>query len=348
MAWERAVYKEAGWLEDIYYTVRDTSDNVVKGITKFTNGVAGEDYYETPTVTALSDNRAFLAYEGPTNGIYYGVINSAGNTVQTEMSAGDWGSRPDAVQLSNGNIVLAWEGSIDFVVIDGTTYSVIDGPNWLYNEASVTGDAYVSVTADEAGHAILTWMDYNWSYRRNLYYALVDGSGNVLTDPMIFRTSQATHPRIDSAYNGYGNTSYSLVSPTTGDVDAWVTSSLVGAPPEGTATIPATLGNHGSTQATSVVLTATLDNNLNYNSASPAPASTGAYTAVWNLDDIDFLGSGRVVLQTDVPSSTIGTRYPVTWTLASAGPEADMSNNTTTTEVMLAHQIFLPLISRGY
>jgi hypothetical protein len=345
MAWEREVYKEAGWLEDIYYTVRDTSGNVIKGITKFTNGVAGEDYYETPTVTALSGNRALLAYHADGD-ISYAVLNSAGNTVQPEMSVGDWGYRPDAVQLSNGNIILAW-GDIGFVVIDDTTYDVIDGPNWLYNEASITGDAYVSVTADEAGHGILTWMDQDYNYRRNLYYALVDGSGAVLTDPMIFRTSQAAPPRIESAYNGYGNTSYSLVSATTNDVDAWVSSSLAGAAPEGMATIPASLGNHGSTAATSVVLTATLDSNLSYNSASPAPKNIGVDTVVWNLADIGYLGSGRVILHADVPSATIGTRYPVTWTLASAGPEADMSNNTTTTEVMLAHQIFLPLISRG-
>ncbi|HDQ72306.1 MAG TPA: hypothetical protein ENN19_09440, partial [Chloroflexi bacterium] len=40
------------------------------------------------------------------------------------------------------------------------------------------------------------------------YYALVDGSGNALTDPMIFRTSQATDPRIETSYKGYGNTSW--------------------------------------------------------------------------------------------------------------------------------------------
>ncbi|HIE19817.1 MAG TPA: hypothetical protein EYP72_02145, partial [Rhodospirillales bacterium] len=30
---------------------------------------------------------------------------------------------------------------------------------------------------DGTGHAVLTWMDSDWSYRRNLYYALVDGDG---------------------------------------------------------------------------------------------------------------------------------------------------------------------------
>jgi hypothetical protein len=347
MAWERQVYRNDGWLEDIYYTIQDTSGSVVKGVTKFTNGVAGDDYYETPALTALSSNRALLAYDSP-NGISYAVIDSAGNTVKAETATGGWGYRPDAVQLSDGSIVVAWEGSIEFIVIDGSTYNKTCGPDWLYNPAAVTGDAYVSIAADEAGHAILTWMDYTWNYRRNLYYALVDGNGNVLTDPMIFRTSQATTPRIESNYGGYGNTSHGLVTPTTGDVDAWVISSLVGAAPEGTAAIPASVGNHGSTQATSVVLTATLDSNLGYTGASPSPASASADTVVWNLSDIDFLGNGHVVLYTDVPSATIGTRYPVTWTIASAGPEADSSNNTATAEVMVARQVFLPLVLRGH
>ena len=348
MAWERDVYKNDGWLDDIFYTIRDTNGSVVKGVTKFTSGVAGDDYYETPALTALSSNRALLAYDSP-NGISYAVIDSTGSTVKAETAAGGWGYRPDAVQLSDGNIIVAWEGSIvlEFVVIDGSTYNKTYGPGWLYNAAAVTGDAYVSVAADAHGHAILTWMDFDSNYRRNLYYALMDGNGDVLTDPMIMRTSQAATARIESNYGGYGNTSYSLVTPTTGDVDTWVISSLVGAAPEGKAAIPASFGNHGSTQATSVVLTARLDSNLTYAGASQTPASASGDTVVWNLSDIGFLGNGQIILYTDVPSATIGTRYPVTWTLASAGPEADSSDNTATAEVMIARQVFLPLAFRG-
>jgi hypothetical protein len=348
MAWEQEVYTNDGWLEDIYYTIRDTNGGTVKGVTKFTNGVADEDYYEVPALAALGGNRALLAYDSP-NGISYAVIDSAGNTVKTETAMGGWGTRPDAVQLSDGRIVVAWDDwgwDIEFAVLDGTTYDKTYGPDWLYNPATFTGDGYVSVTADGDGHAILTWMDYDSSYRHNLYYALVDGNGNTLTEPMIFHTSQATSPYIESSYTGCGNTSYSTVSPTTGDVDVWVTSSLVGAAPEGRAAVPASVGNHGSTQATSVVLTATLDSNLSYAGASPSPALVNGDIVTWNLADLDFLGRGRVVLYTDVPSATIGTRYPVTWTIASSGLEADASNNTVTAEVMVAQQVFMPLVMR--
>jgi hypothetical protein len=348
MAWEREIYTNDGWLEDVYYTIRDTNGGVVKGVTKFTNGVADDDYYEVPALAALSGDRALLAYDGP-NGISYAVIDSAGNTVKAETSTGGWGTRPDALQLSDGSIVVAWDdwgGDIEFAVLDGTTYDKTHGVDWLSNPAAVTGSAYVSLAADRSGHAVVTWMDYDSNYHRNLYYALLDGSGNTLTGPMIFYTSQATYPYVESGYTGYGNTSYGAVSPTTGDVDAWVTSPLVGAAPGGTAAIPTSVGNHGSTQAASVVLTATLDSNLVYANASPTPALVNGNTITWNLSDMGFLGNGRVILYTDVPSATIGTRYPVTWTIASAGPEADASNNTATAEVMVARQVFLPLVMK--
>lgn len=112
--------------------------------------------------------------------------------------------------------------------------------------------------------------------------------------------------------------------------------------------MPASASNYGLTAATSVVLTATLDSDLGYAGASPAPSTASGITVVWNLSDMDFLGEGRVVLYTTVPSTTIGARYPVIWTLTSDGPEANRSDNTATTDVMVALQVFLPLVTRNY
>jgi hypothetical protein len=320
---------------------------MVKGVTKLTSGVPGDDYYETPGLAALNGGRALLVYDGP-NGISYTVINSAGGIVKAETATGGWGYRPDAVQLSDGSIVVAWEGTIEFVIIDGTTYDKTYGPSWLSNPAAITGDAYVSVAADEAGHAIVTWMDSDWSYRQNLYYALLDGSGNVLTDPMVFRTSQAPTPRIESSYSGYGNTSYSLITPTTSGVDARLSSFLASAPPDGTAAIVVSIGNYGSTSATSVVLTATMDSSLDYEGASFPPTSTGGESVVWSLPSMDFLGHGQIILHTHVPSATIGTRYPVLLYTSSFEPEANPSDNDFTAEVMISHQVFLPPVFRDY
>ena len=40
-------------------------------------------------------------------------------------------------------------------------YNRVAGLTILDNSAAITGDAYICVAADSAGHAILTWMDHN-------------------------------------------------------------------------------------------------------------------------------------------------------------------------------------------
>ena len=213
LAWRRYSRESTGSLYDIYYAVRDANGGAVKGVTRFTDGVAGDDYYYDPALASLSGNRALLAYYANSS-ISYAVLDSAGNVFKGETATGGYGYKPDAVQLANGSVLLAWTSwgadlnEISFAVLDGANYNVVAGPTALSNPAAVTGNNYVSVTADRAGRGILTWMDSNSSYRRNLYYALVGGNGTILTDPMIFRTSQATDPYIETSFEGYGNTSW--------------------------------------------------------------------------------------------------------------------------------------------
>ena len=217
LAWYREHQEAAGWVDDIYYAVRDNSGSEIKSITKLTNGTPGGDQHFNPSLAGLSNNRAFLGFQKAnyttnTSDIHYGVLDSSGNLIYgTTNLSGDgatvWNWISDVVHLSNGKTVVAWStGSrkIRFAVLDAS-YNRIAGPTTLNNPSAPTGDNYVSVTADTAGRGILTWMDYDWNSRRNLYYALVDGNGNVLTPPMVFRTSQSY---IETSYGGYGNTSY--------------------------------------------------------------------------------------------------------------------------------------------
>ena len=59
-----------------------------------------------------------------------------------------------------------------------------------------------------------------------------------------------------------------------------------------------------------------------------------------------FYGDGQFDLQVRLPDVSFGARYPVTLTLTSAGPEAIPGNNTASLEVMVARQVFLPLVLR--
>ena len=223
MAWYQDVNTTSGSVSDIYYTIRDTDGTQIKTITKFTNDTPGyNERHDDPNLTQLASGRVLLTWEchsDPTDlwDICYAVLDSAGNTIKSMTNASgtsDYSFNVDAVALSNGNSLIAWrewQGDlyrIAYAVLD-TAYNRIAVPTVLSNPAAVTGDDYVSVAADGEGHAILTWMDSDSNHRHNLYYALVNSSGTQVTPPMIFRTSQATNPYIETSYTGYGNAGYS-------------------------------------------------------------------------------------------------------------------------------------------
>ena len=228
LSWVREHLESAGYVDDIYYAVRDTAGNQVRPITRLTSDTAGnDDGFYGPALAGLVGDRVLVACQrgGNYGDIYYAVLDSNGTVVKeltnlVEDGANPWDWGPDAIQLSDGKIVIAWTGgdysayNTRFAVLDAG-YQRVVAPTNLDNPAAVIGNGYVSVAADTAGHAILTWLDYYSSYRLNLYYALVDGSGRVLTQPVLFRSSQASEPRIETSLEGYGNTSYIHLPPPT-------------------------------------------------------------------------------------------------------------------------------------
>ncbi len=361
LAWMKEHRESAGWVDDIYYAVRDANGAEVRGITRLTNDTPSyNDSYGEPNLASLAGNRALVLWSrgGSYGDIYYAVLDSSGGVVRPMTNLSNDGTaqydyRPDAAQVSDGKTIVAWTGGlypnyrIRFAVLD-TNYNRISGPTTLNNSAAITGDGYVSV-APSGDRAILTWMDYDYGYRRNLYYALVRSNGSVLTPPQIFRTSQSTSdPYIATSYEGYGNTSYSWTPPAGVDGMVAFGSDLYGGPPGGNAALGLRYANYGATLATNVVLTATLDSNLTYvGDTSGIPPTISGNNVVWRVPDLPLLESRSFVLYVRLPSSApYGTRYPVVATLTSNGPEVNPSDNTDTTEVMAARQIFLPISMR--
>jgi hypothetical protein len=294
LAWEREHEESAGDVEDIYYAVRDTSGRVVRPITRFTfDAPGGYEDYEQPNVAQLSGNRVLLTWTQDTDDdVYYAVLNSAGTVVvgATNLSTGysDDVGGGDAAQLSDGTIVVAWTGwyweddrsHIHFAVLD-SAYNRVAGPTMLSNPAAVTGDDYVSVAADDAGHAILTWMDEDWAYRPNLYYALVDGNGEQVTPPMSFYTSLASSPNVETSYGGYGNTSYTLKP------SVQVTAYPRIAPSYSPATIEWEISGGASVDSTYVAwdtVSHATDNDYAH-STDPQSGSIGAYSDTITLPD---------------------------------------------------------------
>lgn len=130
-------------------------------------------------------------------------------------------------------------------------------------------------------------------------------------------------------------------------VDAWLQgASVVGGPPGGIAQASVDLGNDGLQTATSVQLTAYLDPSLGYAGASPAPTSTTSNTVTWNLSDLAFRATNHIILKLLLPSTPLGTRYPITWQMTNAGPEFNPGDNTLHTQVMISNQFYLPVVAR--
>jgi len=357
LAWLREHQESAGYVDDIYYAVRDSSGGEVRGITRFTADTPGwNDGYSTPTLARLSADRALLAFQRWGNDVYFAVLDSAGNAIQPMTNLSNDGSNqggwnPAAAQLADGRIVVAWtSGSsspndrIRFAVLDAA-WNRIAGPTVLDTPAALTGSDYVSVAADASGRAILTWMDSDRNYRANLHYALVDGAGSVLTPPMIFRTGQGTNPSIATSYEGYGNTSYSWTLPVGVDGAAAFGSAAFAGAAGRAVYLDMRYANHGATTATAVTLSADLDANLAYvsDTAGVTPTVSGQ-NVTWHLPDLGLLESRTFWLAVQLPAGApLGASFPITLTLTTAGPEVNPADNMARAEVIAARQFYLPL-----
>jgi len=362
LAWEKQLEESTGWVTDIWYAVRDGSGNVVQLPTQLTDDTAGwnKSYY-SPSLTRVSNNRVLLAFSGYVNppgstDIYYATLDSDGVVQQniTKLNnSGPSASGPDATQMPNGRIVMGWSKyqsgayRTGFAVLDNN-FNVVSGPTTLENPAALTGDYYVSVTSDAANRAVLTWVDYNYGYRRNLYYALVDANGAVLTPATIFQTSQATGSTIESSYLGYGNTTFTWTPP------AGVDSVLAATPAVGRATVgsaatPITvqLEGRGGSPATSVQLVATLHPQLSYVSDTSGVAPTvSGQTLTWNLPTLRLYDIRQFHLNLQATSGALSNLLPVQLQVISAETDLTPGNNTATVQMKISRAFYLPLLIR--
>jgi hypothetical protein len=353
LSWERFQYDGGGSPEDIFAAVYSETGSVIKNPIQLTACASGNiESHFRPNLTRLQGAKALLTwshYYYDTENINYAVLDSSGNMVAYPgpLTFGDynWYSYSDAVQLENGNIVIAWQDYsgakpvIVYVVLT-SNYSLVSGPTTLPNlPGSDYGGVYVSVTKDQLGHAILTWMD-GFEIANNLYYALLDGSGNVITTTTPF---VADPDYVGTSYYGYGNTTYSVA--TTAGVDTYVKApSLAGGVPGGTVTIQVEVGNMGAGRATGVTFTADLDPSLTVLASSlPFTPSGSHYT--WNLADIDPLAYNLFSITVNVPNTAIGSKYPITLHITSSG-EVDTADNTAVLNVMPALQTYIPVVTR--
>jgi ELWxxDGT repeat protein len=118
------------------------------------------------------------------------------------------------------------------------------------------------------------------------------------------------------------------------------------AAPDGMLTIPVRYDNTGFAATHGLTLTATLDPALKYlSSTSSLTPTVQGDTLTWQAPDLDFLEHGGMQVRVQTPDAELGTSYPISVTLDAPG-DTTPDDNTQVIEVVIAQQIFLPLLDR--
>jgi hypothetical protein len=354
LAWQKSIYNPSCtlndcYINDLYLAARASDGSQVTGVIQFTQDTTGSSYegYNHPSLAQISNNRVLFTWLRETNGINYAVLSSSAGVIKdksTLFGSTEYGRYLDAVQLSDGKVIVAWSKWTSFYqtrfAIFDSNINLLAGPTTLNNPAAVEGENYVSLAADQAGRAILTTRDSN---RTRLYYALVNSSGNVLTPPMAFYYGAGSNPDISINYYGFANTSFNDGFDPGADGLFLMANHLMSGVPGALTALNIHYTNHGLTACQAPSLTLNLPAGLAYVSdTSGITPVVNNDTVSWSLPNLEFLEERRfqVIVQMTT-GALIGTRYPVSMNLSVNG-EVNPVDNVFNADMMAARQLFMP------
>ena len=203
--------------DDIYAVILETEGRIVLPITALTvDTLVGSEGYSTPTVQSLSDDRWIFVYSHSIGGLAFSVLDRVGNVLQPNafISGSDPGWSPVVFQpMGKNRVIIAWTAwtssnpQIHWLVLNSDSFGVFSEMKVLTNPAAITGGDFASIIGDSRGNAIITWMDFSSNDRRNLYYALFDSNGEVVTPPMVMLSGIVTSGGNQHLEAGFTNNS---------------------------------------------------------------------------------------------------------------------------------------------
>ena len=166
--------------------------------------------FSSPSIVGLSGGKAFLSYTRKdavgVATVKYRVYDGSGWSSEYSITGAE-GYSPQAVQLLNGNVLLAWSDrdfkGISYVVFNpsspGTpTITKLVAPN---NRSL----GNISLAVDPSGRGVLVWMDA--IHLNYLYYAVVNSNGDILTSPMTY-LGEGVSSKLVASYVGLSIASY--------------------------------------------------------------------------------------------------------------------------------------------
>ncbi|HUS94950.1 MAG TPA: hypothetical protein VMZ24_07240 [Patescibacteria group bacterium] len=361
-AWHHEHQETEGVVQDIFFATLDGSGGIVISPTNMTNDSPGGYGNIAPAITGLSTNRALISWvrrETENDDVWFEVIDNLGNVIHGPANlsqnekATDWWNF-DAIELSNGSIMVVWQawdciegehaGRIRFAVL-GSNYQRIRQPRCMEVDGVATGgDRGVSVTADTYGNGIITWTDQDLSNRRNLYYALVNRRGRIVTEPLAFYHSDALDGPISLNIQGYASTSRAFI-----DGVAYFSDPLYIVQKGERVRLIINYDNMGTLASGAMTLTVDLDGNLVYVSdTAPVDPIIDGNMISWNFSNMEpFTETNQFDLYSTLPvTATIGATYPITLSVDLQLVESDSDNNHDLARVVVGQSLFLPLIAK--
>jgi hypothetical protein len=204
LAWANQVISGDWWYNESEIAVRRGDGGKVMGPARGPFHAEGFGTY--PNLASLADGTLLLVGQSGWFDLGYVRMDRDGRLIGTpvffEEECG--GGRPDAVQLPNGNIVLARDGC--YAVLDASLAIVKPLTRLPSTEPYLPmGSSSVAQSGNQAvlvGGGDMAGPDVGIA--QNLYYALLDADGRVVTPPMIF-LSGAAGSSLGLPGNGLGN-----------------------------------------------------------------------------------------------------------------------------------------------
>lgn len=196
--------------KEIWYRVFDSTGNPISVKTQLAFGASVD--FSSPFITGLSGGKAFLAYTRKDAGgvptVKYMIYDGSNWSGEYSITGtGAEGYNPQAVQLLNRNVLLAWSDQdfkgISYLVFNPSSPGTLTPTRLTAPNNRSLGN--ISLTVDLGGRGVLVWMDV--THFNYLYYAVVDASGNILTSPMTY-LGEGINSKLVSSYVGLGIASY--------------------------------------------------------------------------------------------------------------------------------------------
>jgi hypothetical protein len=351
LVWQQQTQTSNGYQYDLYFAAYSTGGAVVLSPLQIgPDTPATRDRYYQPRITPVNGNQVFISYYGrhdaPRSDIHYQVRRSNGDlvigqSVLNELENYYYGYNPDAVQLSTGNILVAWEanGWIKYRLLNAS-YAPLGTVQSLPQMSS--DDSNLSVTADQGGHGILNWTN---STGTQIFYSLIDTAGTWVTPPMMQLYSSNA---IRLGYNGQNITSRTI-QPTAGQGTDLALSApaFIMMAPGADRSLQVELSNLGPQTATTITVNLSNPALLPLGAVTP-PAVCDADSCTWTLPsaNLAFMGSSVLTIPIQMPDVALGTAYTLAFSVSSPQTDAHPNNNTLNITVMSGKPYLLPMIKR--